>query len=768
MPDDMSRELGPTYNPLYRDSPRELPRDPDEAQAWRAIEKAAAIGAGGLGREGATGRELTLQERLEQERLAREATRGSWFIEGLRRTENPQALRFLAHGILASWEAYPRHFSEYTALQYIGILNDRVEGYKALVEVPPATLKQLGLVTEEISDEQFVARLASGDRSVLTTERGLFRTKLQGEELKDFANGVAEVRDEFIARSTILEVYKQQGQMAGDTKQYGFQFFIAPWRVKTEAKHYAAIGTAKESLPNKEDYGVLVDEAMRGWIDIEEGRVIDPYKRMKDDTGDLLDKKPPTDEQGRIEPVFNNDLYESKLERARKWIAKYRTGGDEQAVQTAWLLLRHLDIHVSYAMKGGRLVDPKEPNKPGQGRRMLEILSAIGKFDLRDYLAPPYKQLCADRGDLGETITTPEEVSDVSLVAVGDVGVEASESTNDTAKANFIAVRQLAEFTKDNPRAVAAPATIGCFPNLTTDMLRMITFGDKSMWELWRKNGVRFGEFPWDEKDKADNEKKIGWKSPADGKYYQGIAKTMHHVPYGLQGMYALGKVYESIMNDEFAKMGEQILDPSYLAGLNKAYELAFAIMWGRAINIKEPKLDDSGQVVKEKVTKEDGAEEEVVVMVDQSEKDPSKNTLKKLRQLTKLNMLAGWAIANTYGNVNNPQNLVDRLGLPMVPDTLLMQKPRQDRKAYLNLLIDAATKSGFLSTRDHDDGKKAIKVNGINAKSLYDAEVELLTEMVETRRLGYKPSALIERGWFGPEEIMKLNDLGVYAPFKA
>lgn len=699
MPEEMSKELGPSYNPLYKDAPRELPYDIEEAQVHKAVGKALAVNPSGARPPGPGGEGyIDLAERMFYEGQARDAAKGSWFVEGLRKTENPQALTFLNRGILASWEENPKLFSEYTALHYAGILGDRAAGYRALVDVPREVLESLGLVGRE----------------------GLFKTQLEGEALKKFLETLIAAKDEFIARTRVLEVYKQQLQMGGDTKSYGYQFFVAPWRVKTEARDYAAIGRAKETLPGKEKFGVLVDQAMRGWVDLAEGKETDLYGRSMG---------APRDSQGRLNNPFNGYLFENDLERDRRWIAERKTGGDMQAVQLAWILLRHMDVHVSYALKGGRLVDPE---KPTVGRRMEAILSAIGKFDPTNYnyLAPAYKQMCQDRGDLGSGMSQFTDEMEDAATRPADVEVEASDTTNDTAKAAFITVRQIAEFTKDNPRAVAAPATIGCFPNLTTDMMRMLSFGEHSMWELWREHGVRFGDFPWEEAQKT-------WRSPADHGLHRGLAKTVHHVPYGLQAMYACGKVYDSIMRTDFAKAGEDIIDPSYLHELNKAYDLTFAIMWGKYINLASD---------------------------EQIERDPSKDTLKKLRQLTaKLNMLAGSAIANTHAKNNNPLKLIDRMGMPMVPDSLLMQSPRKARGHYVNLLIDAATKSGFLSIRDHQEGKKVV-----NGRSLYDIEVELLTEMVETRRLGYKPSALINKGLFTQTEIDRMDQLGVYAPFKA
>ena len=120
------------------------------------------------------GRSLTEAERLMYESQAREAGRGSWFAEGLRKTENPLTLRYLNRGILATWEKYPRQFSEYTALHYLGILQDRAAGYEALRDMPPEVSIELGLVD----------RIAGDGKSV---ERGLFHTELSLDQIRKMA-----------------------------------------------------------------------------------------------------------------------------------------------------------------------------------------------------------------------------------------------------------------------------------------------------------------------------------------------------------------------------------------------------------------------------------------------------------------------------------------------------------------------------------------------------------------------------------------------------
>jgi hypothetical protein len=127
--------------------------------------------------------------------------------------------------------------------------------------------------------------------------------------------------------------------------------------------------------------------------------------------------------------------------------------------------------------------------------------------------------------------------------------------------------------------------------------------------------------------------------------------------------------------------------------------------------------------------------------------------------------MLIGWAIANTKSHTNKPNGFLERLGMPMIPEKVFTKSddPRYDRGLYVQAIITAATQAGFFSIRDHEEGKKIM-----NDKSLYEITVELLTGAVTTkRRLGYKPSALVGRLVY-KEEINRMNQLGVYAPFKA
>ncbi len=677
----VEQQIGRTY------TAGEYPEVPtfEEAQVARAVREAEAVGPGGIDRGSRREGSEADEERMRL-LYGSERARGSAFLEGLRTTENPQTLTLMARDIMAGWEELPRFFNGYAAQSNIGILTDRVNAYRRLATLPPDVRKELQL-------DDFL------------------HTKLEGPQLQEFLQTIEGVRDEVVARATVLEVYQQQLQMAGDTKSYAFQFFIAPWRIKTEAKHYRAIFNAGPTLKGSENFGDLVEEALQGKFDIAEGLAVDP------DTGK------------KINNPYDDDVFtETQIIENTDYLAKTRTRGDTQAIILADELFRHWDAHVDYATTGGQI-----------NARTNEILCAIGKVDssveARDKMGrvKTSKRRLPDGREIGEPVMVGDVLVEPYKKLIKqreeefqDLAVEASDTTNDTAKPTALAVRQLAEFTKSHPRAVAAPATLGCFPNLTMSLPRMLALaeidptkqdhelGTIKLWDEWRARRLKMKDFPWDQSEFKYN-----------GKTYRGIAKMVHHVPYGLQAMYSCGKVYESIMRDDFAKAGAEIIDPGYLHGLNKGYELAFIIMLGSS-----------------------GLDYETIV---------------KLRQLTKVNMLAGYAVANTsYDVPKTGSKYIDHLKVTMVPRQAVVS----DTGIYLSRINAAATTAGFFSETDRV-AEKTVKLNGVDTKeTLYEKEKKLLETIVKNRRLGVKPSLLVG-DWFTQEEIDKMNELGVYAPFK-
>lgn len=617
-----------------------------EREKEKAREEGSPLPIGGgaeLGREpssrtpeGIHGADLTPEQR-EFLRLMRE--RGGPG-ETLRSSEIPGDVRIAVRLYWAILEKNPDLFSPWIVDQELAALVNRhaVTEPSAYFEIPPEAAKRM-------------------------------RIKTEGSPI---AKELARAIDEFKAREAVMKLFTQKDKYAGDSGNYMGGLFVTPDRAKVDAYYFGVIGQLEKTSEDKEHFGVLVDNAMRGWIDIAEGRV-----------------------PGMKAP-WDSATFKSNMDKAYDYLTANYAQGDRSAVRLAEILIRLLDIHVTYAIAGDT-VDPKDQ------ARMADVLRAIGRVDNNDFILDQQKELAERRGEVGKRIEA-----------------EISETTNDTAKAAFIGLRQLSEFASpDNPRAVAPPALIGCIPNLTSDALHLLAVKEDrkdgkyiSLWELWRNRRVKFGDLPWDQN-------KWEW----NGEGYVGIPKAAEHVPYGLQKFYA-ERILKFVMRTDFAKAGgvsEGILDPEYLHGLNKPFELVFAIFLGNT-----------------------GLKRE---------------TIRKLIQLTKVNAVASLVVANTYGKASiKSKDVIDLMKSPQVHNKAIQSKVDN----YLSYICEAVDRSGFFSIRDHVEGIKLA-----NGRDLYNLERDLLKSIVKERMIGMKPSALVG-SWFDQSEIDKMNEVGVYAPFKA
>lgn len=686
---------------------------------------------------------LGRRERLsgDEDELRRysEYGRGSWLTEALRTTENPQLVTRMTRTLLASFEnpLNMRYFTRWRAESPLSILADRSAGYGLLLNMDPDELVGLDLVDRysfEYDEKHKLVRMK--------TAQGRFGTKFcyveNGRLVRDeggltsLAEALESSRQEVVARTTLLEAYQQQLQYSGDIETYASDLFKSPYRITPEARHYGIIGNlGRTSERERTTLGQRVDKAMRMWVDYAEG------KRVR--------RTLATGKDENINP-FGGELIESRLEFIREEI-KAQLEGDDAAVQLAYILLRHFDVDVSYAIKGSVIKDHS---------LIAQILESVGEVSPA-MKVPTVQEM--ERGGLSrnEAEGQIERIKQfnrqrfflrdaiIDDSSADPIKIEASQATADSAKAAFLSLRQLAETAgPDYPFASAAPATIGCFPNLIANAMQVMVlsevdeFGNEvddgekiSLWTLWRDRGVPLGELPWDRET---------WEHR--GKRFTGVPKVFQYETAGVQGYYAVSKIFGAIMRTDFAKAGlEENLSPNYLYELNKGWTVGMGNLF-----------------------------EGVGLGNELGEKD-AKKLRTKLMQLTKVNMLAGFGIACTYSN-SPSETVLDYMGAPMINDRTLLVNI--ETGTYLASLENAATVSQFFSTRDSFK-RKGDEIILPDGRTLFRAEKDLLKHLIETRRLGVKPSLLVNgqtgtkgKGfkWFTEAEITAINKARLFAPF--
>lgn len=700
MPDEMLKELGTAYNPLYQEGrPHGEPRDPDEATAWMAIDKAMAAmptppgggspGGGAPGSIETMGLPLTPEQLAERERLR---TRLSPFKEIILTSEIPQDIRIATRLYWGVLEEKPAVFTPWVANQDWSEVLLRLRKLKPYFDIPEESAKRMGLGK------------GPEDESPLTKE-------------------VESSAKEFEARKTILELCVLKNRTAGSSEQYMDTLFKYGERPKVDAMYFKIVGNLEATVEGKEKFGVLLDRAMREWLNIAEGKV--------------------PQELGLRNP-WGESTYQSDTEKIYRYLTE-KCDGDVTAVRLAERLIRLFDMHIEYAVAGtviergsftakwlrqiGKVPTPQEYEQEARRKGLIyqrekgdgtieEIIPEGGEF-----LLPQYLEMAIRRGEVINEFSKPYELA-----------LESSDTTADKAKPRFWAVRQLGEHDKYNPRSSSPTPGLGVFPNFVGDMFNSVTVrnpkGDYiSLKKLWREDGVLFGDLPWDERE---------WKkliTTVDGrmldmKVIKGIQKSAEHVPWGLQQLYA-SFVYEFVSSTDLEKMGgpEGIMSDRFLWKTNKAFELGFAILFGGTDLPKETKI--------------------------------------KIMQVAKVNALAQFINENTKGA--DDKDITDLAKKGKAP--LEIKNRNINKVYYVGLVIDAARESGFFSRGDHLLGRKLS-----NGKTLYDMEVALLKKLVD-RRQGIKPSGLMgdfagleggEFTWFSEAEIKAINKAGVYFPLRA
>ena len=601
--------------------------------------------------------------------------------EALPRVEVPLEVRLSARARERAWLRRPDAFSHQMAMTYVYTpLAEQAEKWQQHLDLPP----------------EIQARREA---------TGAFETRLRtAEEKQAYAEALSESAEEILAIARLLESWGQHEKFSG-TIEGITELFTAPWAVFPRAGEYGTIGRMPETLPGKERMGKMVDRALRTWVDMAEGRVTDPSPRSQ------------LRENDKMPNPFGSSIYSDMQEKQIEYVANQV--GDRDAAILALRLAEHWNINLRYGVSGGS-VNPDS--------FMAKMLREVGRVEGNNFLLDEQIELAQRRGE----VQTVRNGSGDETKRLATIALNVSDSTSDMVKAMYISLRQLSESSKDNPFAVAAPATLGCFPTMVGTALDVFQAegrrGDKvTFWELWRNQGIELGNLPWSQAEwefrRRDGEFK-GW--------YEGVGRGARHIPYALQLWYSAGKVYDAIMDTDFKKAGEKIVNPQELLRLNKPFTNGLRAMLDGVALSRGVKLKGE--------------------------------TLTKLVQLTKVNWLAGIAVANTSYQSTRMDDPVEFLKFPKIDIGSLNQRVNRGTTdtIYTKSILEAARQVGFLSSVESMK-QRGVRIGG---KPLYDAERELFEGILNNkRRIGFKPSA---SGWFDSSEINDLNKAALFAPFKA
>jgi len=515
--------------------------------------------------------------------------------------------------------------------------------------------------------------------------------EISQEKREKLMETLGEVRGEFWSRWNILEAYRMRQRTSMDLEQVTIGVFTSLEKIYPEASDFGTIGRAKETLPGAERLGKMVDEALRAWCDIGE--------------------MPPG--EGNI---FAENRFKETYQKALDLVTERVLGGNRHIPQEK------------------RAYDPYWQDAQNAARLALEIFRL---FDLD--VKYDYRENGGGFSDENQERWWQAFLKDPQLL--NEISFEGGRNSGDLAKIAHFILRQLSEFAREHPRSIGAPATIGCFPNLTIDFMRMITVkspieikGRKylSLWKLWREYGVPFGELPWGRKNWEESPRlleNLGVISSEDreklesrmqaGEKFEGIPEDVYDVPNTLQHFYAVGTVFKALTRKDWDQALDDCRNPNYLQGLNKGFENTFIPM-----------------------TKGLGIE---------------KKTMAKIVQLVKVNYLIGVLAANLPpGKSINRRKKTD-LGV-LTGGT--MASRQQIKTINLSIgasstaegeiidsVIQAAEESGFLSLTD---------------EKLLKQEKALIKDGVKRAR-GFLPSET--PSLFSSDEIGEIARSGLYSP---
>ena len=628
------------------------------------------------------------QEICSPEEMARrqaESGQGRRRFEVLRLCDTPGGITWVTRSIVAGEEKLDitESPSPYTRNSTVELLHDRAE--EARMRLAPDLLKKLGL-----EDSVF------GSYQPFIGEKYIGHETLSEAELKRLIDSLETNKEEFWARWRLLEAFRQLRMAGSDLEQVTVNLFTSLSKVSPEAGWLGTVGRAKETLPNAERLGTMVDNGLRAWCDIGERKV------------------------PGIDNIFGGSRFESTYRQTLDYVTNKIIGlvgqqipEDERKYSLYWQDAQAAAILALEIF------------------RMFDLDSA---FDLKHSDIKPEDVGRWNEGLKNFLLHTPG-------AGAGEWDFEGGQNSGDMAKICHFILRQVNEFGRDHPRAIGAPAVVGCFPNLTVDFMRMATIelenkADRkaskkiNLWTLWREKGIPFGELPWGEAVWVNGFAILKAKGllPADAMQEQwkvkGIGQDTYDVPYTLQHYYAVSTVFSAITRKDWDRALDDAQNPNYLLGLNKGFESTFELM-ANGVGL-------------------------------------DKKTMTKIRQLTKINYLVGIAVANIRDAKDRDIN--ERIiASPLAPDSIMRRQKDANEVAQV-LKYDPSIKEAKSATLEDNIINAAVRGKFFSAlrSDIKNQEIKLFKNGVAKRR-GFLPN---ETEWFDETELKEIQNSGLFGPY--
>ncbi len=658
------------------------------------------------------------EARTEEEMLRRQAeyAKGRTNFEVIRRSEVPEAVRWAARNIL--WVEESRETPDPPNRFTRDSVDEAFENREAEL--------RLRRQAELLGDWQLQELIFGGRLDRKTGELKTGEETLQPEAIENLIHELGLTKEEFWARWNVLASYRFHRSLGLDLETMTVKRITSPGHAYPEMGWLKTIGTAKETLPNGERLGTMVDKALHLWCDIGEGKV------------------------DGIRDIFYGPRFESEYQLATNYITskvleEARSKGKDipeipenereyslywqdalAATRVAEEIFRVFDLDVTFDQGVGKDIKPEDWEEWSKSLKGF-ISHAPGS----------------------------------SAEGASEWRFEGGANSSDLGKICHFILRQVNEFGRDHPRAIVAPAVVGCYPNLTVNFMKMATVevkkktGEKdtvghfNLWTLWREKGIPFGDLPWGEKNweggiQRLKEAELLDQSASEEEYEViGISQDEYDIPYTLQHFYTVGTVWPAITRKDLDKAFMDIRNPNYLLGLNKGFENTFAIM-----------MNGTGLWRLEK----------------------EKKTMTKLRQLQKVNMLIGVLVANTIDpnpdrRVEGASQITSRRQITSATIVAMQRAASQDYTKDLNRLVvealDAAETSGFLSSTNPKDKKQLEREQKLLLRAIGKfGKLEALAKTSgikgEPTRRGFLPS---ETDWFDEEELEAIKDSELFVP---
>ena len=647
---------------------------------------------------------------FEEERIRRQADyiAGREPTEILRLSDNSRAIRWAMRSVVAGQEG-----QKVTERPNSWVRSSMMEILESRRRMSQMRLLARTSEGKAIFDEFGLGRILFGTIADKRSRVSEGAERLSRDELVELQSGLAATAEELEARWYMLEAVRQHLQAQRDLEEVTVKVFTAGWKIYPEAVDFGVIANAPESLPGAEKLGVMVDKGMRLWCDIGEG------------VGEAKEEGVPN--------IFGEGRYRKNYQLALEFVAE-----------------RLLPIRI----KAGVVGDKKGSASPYwqdalDAARLSYLMCRVLDLDVAKDMTrtdiPAGEANKWERGLKAFLLHSPSADE-------GDYDFEGGMNSGDMAKLAWFILRQANEASKN--RHIGAPATVGCFPNLTFDLMRLSSVKAETtetglpkvelnvnLWKLWRELGIPLGELPWSSVEWKDGVRVLINKGiiPADQANRQwrveGINEDFIDVPGNLQRFFAVVGVFNEITRKDGGKQLEEFQDPNAMMGKNKAFDTAFGLM-GPATGL-------------------------------------SKEILSKITRLTKINVLIGVLVANLPDNLSTMSTPANEFSVQrqMTPAPVAREageplKPYERLpETIVNNVLFAATRGKFL-TNEADDRDRSREEAVLLARAV--GKYGLLSDGIfkkgeKPTRRGFLPS---ESGWFSEKELDEIRQSGLYAPY--